>query len=297
LSDPAVGAVNAALSGPDDGGLHLAISTVATVRGGASYMKSSAGKSSFHRPLFIGVAAVAGLTAMQIACSGSDSRTSGETYGGSPEDGTGSIGMQLTLAGGQHVNTVSWTISGGAFTDSGTLDVSGSQGISFLAGGIPPGSGYQITLTATSVDGSVTCAGQSTFSVAARATTNVNVAMQCQTAGSEAGAANISGSTYNCAAWSSVTVEPAETNVGSSVLAAATATGPNPAAFTFAWSAPSGTFDTPNAATTHFTCTTAGVVTLTVTVGDGPVPAGAACDATRSTTTVTVSCDTPKDGG
>jgi hypothetical protein len=57
------------------------------------------------------------------------------------------------------------------------------------------------------------------------------------------------------------------------------------------WSAPSGTFDTPNAASTNFTCTAAGLVAVTLTVSDGPVPDGGACNPALSTDTVQVHCD------
>ena len=104
--------------------------------------------------------------------------------------------------------------------------------------------------------------------------------------------------TYDCATWGSVSVSPSETTLGHSVWpASATATAVNPAALTYAWSAPSGTFSAPTAASTSYTCATQGVVTLTLTVGDGAIPAGGACDPARSTTTVQVTCDLPLDAG
>ena len=79
---------------------------------------------------------------------------------------------------------------------------------------------------------------------------------------------------------------------------ATTTSAPVAASLTYAWSAPSGSFDHPGASSTNFTCTVAGPVPITLTVGDGPVPNGAACSAELSTRTVTVQCDSaPADAG
>src|SRR3979409_2046358 len=68
----------------------------------------------------------------------------------------GSISMELQIAPGVTINTVNWAISnaGSGFTKSGSVNVRFSNTISFQTGGIPAGTGYSITLTATSVDGS-----------------------------------------------------------------------------------------------------------------------------------------------
>jgi uncharacterized protein YjiK len=227
----------------------------------------------------------------------------GESQGGGANDpgAAGSVGMQLTLPGGQQVTAIRWTITGpnGASTvvRSGVADVQNSITASFVVGNIPAGGGYTISLSGTSTDGSVSCLGSAGFSVATRATTNVSVLLRCNTASSEAGSVGINGRTYDCATVSALSVSPSETTVGHSVAVSGTATGGNPAAFTYAWSAPSGSFDTPTAASANYTCAAAGPVTLTLTVTDGPVPDGGACDATLATQTVQVQCDiAPGDG-
>jgi phospholipase C len=210
---------------------------------------------------------------------------------------TGAVGMQLTLPGGEQINVVNWTITGpnnaATVVQSGSVNVQNSQSISFLVGGIPPGTNYNVTLSATSTDGMVTCSGSAQFSTSARTTTNVAVQLQCSGPVSEAGSVQVNGITYNCAAWGSVSANPSEVIVGNSIALSATATGPNPAALTYAWSAPSGsgTFDTPNAATANFTCGAAGQVALALTVADGPVPDGGTCNPSLATTTVQVQCD------
>ncbi len=207
---------------------------------------------------------------------------------------SGSVGAQLTLPGGQVLNTLTWTVTGpnGASTvvQSGTVSIANSAAVSFLVGGIPAGTGYTISASGTSTDGTVTCGGSATFAIAARQTTNVSLALQCNTPGSDAGSALVNGTFYGCSSANSITALPAETTVGSSIALTATANGANPAALTYVWSAPSGTFSAPNSPTTNFTCTTQGPVTVTVTAGDGPVPDGSPpCAATTATALVT--CD------
>jgi len=93
----------------------------------------------------------------------------------------------------------------------------------------------------------------------------------------------------NCPVVNAATATPDTAAVGSSVLVSASASGPSVGTLTYAWSAPSGTFDTPKAAQANFTCTTLGPVTLTLTVGDGALTAdGGACE--PAVTTVDVMC-------
>jgi phospholipase C len=93
----------------------------------------------------------------------------------------------------------------------------------------------------------------------------------------------------NCPVVNSAIATPDTAVVGSSVLVSGSASGPNVGALTYAWSAPSGTFDTPNAAQANFTCAVQGPVTLTLTVNDGALTAdGGTCD--PATSTVEVKC-------
>jgi hypothetical protein len=87
----------------------------------------------------------------------------------------------------------------------------------------------------------------------------------------------------------------AQTTVGGSVVLTATATGQDPNELGYWWSAPSGTFSAPGALSTSFTCTTAGIVVVKLTVTDGPVPARQFCDPALSTRTLQVTCDNPLD--
>lgn len=255
--------------------------------------------------LFFGLATLAGAALTHVGCT-DDRRTDWPASAGDPvapvapstsDDGVGSVNLDLTLQGGEQLNSLSYTVTGpnnsSSVIEMGNVDVHNSQVVSFVLGGIPAASGYKIALSSTSASGGTTCSGSATFAIAARASTNVSVLMMCSSAPADAGAANVTAVSYNCGTANSAVASPSETVVGTSVQVSASGAGPNASALTYQWSAPSGTFDASNAATTHFTCTTSGVVTLTVVVGDGPVPDGGACDHNSATATVNVTCDAP----
>jgi hypothetical protein len=266
-------------------------------------MRQILSKSGVRHALLASVVGSVAVASVQVACSSGD-QPGGAASASATADSkdVGSVGVLLTLPGGQQVASVSWTITGpggsSKVVQSGTVDVQNSATISFLVGNVPPGS-FAIALTATSTDGSTTCAGAATFVSSPRTTANVTVVLQCNAAPSEAGSVLVNAPTYSCASVSSVSASPAETNVGTSVALAASASGPTPTAIGYAWSAPTGTFGAPNAAQTSYTCAAAGLITLTLRVSDGPVPDGSACDPSLSTQTVQIQCDavTASDAG
>ncbi len=213
----------------------------------------------------------------------------------------GTIGMRLTLPGGEIINTLTYTITGpnGASTlvKQDTLSVQNSQSIAFQVGGIPAGSGYTVKLSGASADGTVTCAGSAQFSVVAQMTTSVTALLQCNVGAPDAGSAAVSVQPFNCGVAGGVSASPSDTSVGNSVALTGTAVGVDPGSLTYAWSAPSGSFSAPTAASTRFTCAVPGPVVVTLSVADGPLPDGTACDPTRSTSTVLVDCDAAGDAG
>jgi hypothetical protein len=241
-------------------------------------------------PLTATVLAVA--AASLVACSSSGSA---HLPGGSAasDETTGTVGLELTLPGGALLSTVNYTITGpnGASTvlSSGSVGVQNSTTVSFLLGGIPAGS-WNVALSGAA-DGGITCTGSGTFTISARATTQVLIAMQCSVAPVDAGAASVTATLYSCGTANAISASPAEVTVGHSLLLTGTGTGPNPGGVTYQWSAPSGTFDTPTASSVNFTCTATGTFPVTLTVGDGPVPDGGSCDPTLSKMTVPVQCD------
>ncbi len=99
---------------------------------------------------------------------------------------------------------------------------------------------------------------------------------------------NDADSAANCPVVDAATATPVTIMTGSTALVSGSASGPSVGELTYFWSAPSGTFDTPNAAQAHYTCAAPGAVTLTLTVNDGALTAdGGACQPAVGTVKVT----------
>jgi len=219
-----------------------------------------------------------GLALSVLACSGESDRSPGAG---------GKVGVDLQIAPGVTVNTVSWSIQNGTYSQSGTVTVQFSNTITFQVGGIPAGDGYILTLTATSVDGSLTCVGSALFSVAAGLTTSVSFNLVCSPASADAGSISVSAGTTVCAQINSISVLPLETAVNTNISLAATASAGSIAP-SYAWTATAGKFDNAASPNPVFTCPpTPDQVTLTLTVS----PNDSVCPTTFEQSVV-VDCQT-----
>ena len=208
------------------------------------------------------------------------------TAGSGSADPTSSVELALH-AGGVSINTVSYSIVGpSSFSKTGTIDVGQSAAASAIIGPLPIGSGFSITLTAVSLDGTETCAGSAGFAVVAQQTIPVPVALLCHQAPGT-GSVLVSGTVNLCPQIDAVGANPAEVLVGGSVGLTGTAHDVDgaPSALSYRWTASSGVLADASAQNTRFTCTAAGTATITLTVSDGDATAG--CPATGS---VTVAC-------
>jgi hypothetical protein len=196
--------------------------------------------------------------------------------------------VQLALqAGGATIATVSYSITGpGGFSQTGSIDVGHSSTISAQLGPFPAGNGYTISLTATSTDGTETCAGSATFSILAGQTEPVAIALSCHQA-PRVGSVAVNGTLNLCPQIDALDALPAEAQVGGSIGLTAIAHdsdgGPSP--LTYQWTASAGVLTDPTAASTRFSCTTPGAVTISLVASDGDTSAG--CPATSS---LTVTC-------
>jgi len=106
------------------------------------------------------------------------------TAGGQPSpDDTGSVQLELHVAGRFQLSTVTYQITRGAFQKTGSWDVSHSAELSGVIGGIPAAAGYSIALQATDVAQQlVGCQGSATFDVVADAITPAAVHLTCREA-------------------------------------------------------------------------------------------------------------------
>jgi 5'-nucleotidase len=196
----------------------------------------------------------------------------------------GAATFDLQLAPDVTINSVSYTITGpNGFTKTGSIDVSQSNTVSATIGGLPTGTGFSISLSATSTNGQVTCAGSATFDVVAHASTPVAVHLLCHDT-PRTGTILVNGTLNVCPLIDGVSASPAEIIVGGSVTLSVLAHDADaaPSALSYSWTATSGEISDPKGQSPRFSCTGTGSVTITVSASDGD------CSDSSS---VTVVCD------
>ena len=200
---------------------------------------------------------------------------------GSPDAETsGSIGLALQLASGKSVSNVNYTIVGpGAFSKSGSIDVSSSQTISAVIGNIPAGQGYALTLSATTTDGSASCAGSATFNVTAHASSTVAVLLRCHEAPTT-GSVDVRGNLNACPVLDGISANPAEVQLGKTLALSGLAHDSDaaPSALSYTWSATSGSFSDATSANPTFTCSALGTSTIKLVASDGDCSDSATVD-------------------
>jgi len=206
--------------------------------------------------------------------------------GTSAENTTNRVSLALQIGGGQAINSASYTITGpNGFSKTGTIDLSKATKLTATISGLPAGSGYSITVTASGTETGVNCSGTAAFSVVAGQTTSVSVSMACHEP-PRLGSVAINGVINVCPTIDGISAAPAEVNVGSTIALSAIAHDSDaaPNALSYTWSASSGSFSTTSTQNPTFTCATVGTAVLTLTASDGDP----AC-VTTSTTQVTCS--------
>jgi len=220
-------------------------------------------RSNVRRAALI-AAAVLGAGAVAVSCGREASH----------HDDVGSVAVALTLSPGVTVNTVTFQITGNGITPiNGTIDVTNATRATALVPGIPAGTGYQVTMDATSTDGR-TCHGVGTFDVAAGMTATATVTLQCRGQGNGQGTVAINGRLDNCPFITSFMASSLQGVVGGAPISISVAATDFDAmdTITYSWttSAPAvGSLGNPAAASTTFTCNTAGTTQLSIAVSDG----------------------------
>jgi hypothetical protein len=177
--------------------------------------------------------------------------------------------LNLEVADGAVIDMVEYTITGnGMMPMGGVIDTSAPGATASVEQfGIPPGTGYVVTMVATSVDGMLMCGGAATFDVAAGASTEVMVLLHCK--GTERfGGVRVNGKLNVCAELDKVVVAPLQTAAGYALDVRALGSDEEGDDVTYRWTATGGAFDDPNAAETIFTCGEAAEEELTIEVSD-----------------------------
>ncbi len=209
------------------------------------------------------VAALAAGASALVGCGKGASDNSGA---GSTED-VGSVSLALQLASGGVINTFSYSLTGPS-SKTGTIDVSQSTTVSAVIGPIAAGSGYVVSLTGTTTDGTTTCTGTSgMFTVTPKMTAAVTVGIACRKAATT-GSVLISGVLNFCPSIDSVSANPPQ-GTSIAIFASAHDNDNAPSPLSYHWTTSSGTLSDANAQNPTLTCTAPGNVTLTVTATDG----------------------------
>jgi hypothetical protein len=262
--------------------------------------------------------------AMVVACSshhGSDGTATNNTNGNgvgsnngiSGQEGTGSVGMHLTIGPGLNLYALNWTITNGTNSYSGSVQIGDAQSIEFVAGGILAGGGYTVTLTGTDSAGDFCQGASTTFTVAASATSFTGVVITCtQDTDATSAADVVTGSVHvdagvvvvgqparQCPGISSFSISPAEIlATGQTAQLNVATVGPAPTSIQWTVSGGSGgNFSSPTAANPVFSCGGAGLVTVTVQVlenGTHPdgTDAGNVCNGVANTSfSGTINCE------
>jgi hypothetical protein len=187
-------------------------------------------------------------------------------------DATGSLSLDLVLADGIVINTVSWEISRDDMEPmSGMINTSApGSTASVEVFGLPPGEGYLVELEATSEDGEVTCRGSAEFGVEIGVSTDAMVLLNCKLP-RRLGGVRVNGTFNICAELLKMVVSPLQTSVGNDIDLMSIAMDAEGDAITYVWSASGGSIADPNAASTAYTCQEVGEHEVTVSVTDNDV--------------------------
>lgn len=153
----------------------------------------------------LGIVAAVGCSALGDGKDGSQGHEAGQA-------GTGTIGAQLTLPGGEHLSAASYKLTNGTYSYAGNVDISATNMLSFTITSVVAGGGYTLSVTGGSDDGTVTCnSSVGPITVVNQTTTSVSVALECTVnQGRDAGSLAINGTATNCPVWNTIVANPVD---------------------------------------------------------------------------------------
>jgi hypothetical protein len=183
----------------------------------------------------------------------------------------GGVELALDILPGITISTANYTLTrtSGEVT-TGTVAVGSSADVPVTLSGVRAGR-YTLVVSGTASDGVITCqSAPTTVTIEMGVTSVVTVHLTCAP---PPGTGNVvaTGAVHLCPNLENLGASPGEVRVGGTVAvtAVASAPAPTPAPLGYAWTASSGSFNDPSQQNPLFTCTTAGVATLSVALSDG----------------------------
>ena len=184
-------------------------------------------------------------------------------------DSSGALQLSLELDSGVQTDEVAYEITGNGITPlAGTIDTSAAEATASVEDfGLPPGEGYLVALSATSVDGETSCDGEATFAVATGQATGVMVTLHCE-GPPVLGAVRVDGTLNVCARLDKVVVSPLQTSQGATVQVRASGSDEEGDAVAYRWTAEGGSFANPSNAETTLKCGETIEEAITIEVSD-----------------------------
>jgi lamin tail-like protein len=204
-----------------------------------------------------------------------------------PAEDMGSLGLELALSPEVELASVAWQVTGNGFSKAGSADVSDSESVSLLIGGIPAGNGFTMTLSGSAAG--FGCTGSATFDVRAGETTRVALTLRCRPPRSTGGVV-VDGQTNVCPTIDALSAAPLLVNVGGRVRLEAEASDLDaaPSALTYSWQSDAGPISGASSAAATLTCAVAGAHGVSLTVSDGDC---------SDTLAISVTCEDVAGGG
>jgi hypothetical protein len=190
---------------------------------------------------------------------------------GTQEGETGSLSLQLTIAGDVEIDEVAWVITGGDMPSmNGTIDTSApGSTASIEVFGLPPsiGQDYRITMEAIATDEETTCKGSEDFGIDIGEVRKISVMLNCKRP-QRFGSVRVNGEFNICAELTKVVVSPLQTSVGNDIDLFSDAEDLDDHDIDYLWIGTGGSFDEAAAASTTYTCTDIGDNFVKITVTD-----------------------------
>ncbi len=195
----------------------------------------------------------------------------GAACSSTPDDGApvASLELGFELADGSPVDEVSYAITGNGIDPmEGVIDTSApGSTASVEVFGIPPGTQYLVTMTATTIDGERTCEGAVRFDVSAGIATEVHVMLGCKRA-PRLGSVRANGKLNVCTDLTKVVASPLQTSIANGLALSAEGSDVEGDPIAYRWRATGGSLSNPSSAVTTYTCEVDGPQTVEVEVSD-----------------------------
>ncbi len=176
----------------------------------------------------------------------------------------GSIALSVTVPAKAQVDQLSYVVTGhGIAPIAGSVKTARPQETwESLITNVPVGDDYALDVSATSVDKRLACRRATKVSVHRNATTRVHLDLECVAAGDGKVIITVALACSGNVRLVSYSVAPLSASVGGTINLAATPLDADIGILGYAWSAPFGSFDDPEAAQTTYLCSAPGHITL-----------------------------------